>query len=222
MHLKNQITLHIHIVNPEPDQLLELRKLGIAYSYNTFEAQDIIPYYISARFLILPEIFKAYPDSNFIVSDADMIFRESPVEEIKKVKDFDAAVFKTKDSLRGLYPWRSLGAGFMFLKNNRKTLTMMTLFSKAFYELYEPDRHPRMNTQWWIDQGILVSLFEYSHLLQTYNLNNSSKMKNIIFFPTTSKEAELEKIMQDILSKKGKVSAYISNFKLDLDVKKFT
>lgn len=189
--IKDKYEIHFHLINPRDDQIEILNALNISFSTEFISVLDPVPYYASSRFLVLPELMDVFRESNFMITDADVLIREEIPSSLRDV-DFDMAI-RMKDSEIGLYPWRDVGAGLCFVRNNIKMREFFNLFGKIFHEKYEPNRNPTRNTQWWIDQGILYSLIEYFGDIKLKKIKSEFE-KKFIFFPSGEKVEALDKV----------------------------
>jgi hypothetical protein len=170
-------SIHLHIINPRDEQISKINQLGLSYSTEIFNSKDQIPYYASSRFLIVSDLMDHYKDSNFMITDADVLIHSRlPISLI--LDDFDIAIRMKEPEL---YPWRDMGAGLCIVKNNKKMRDFFQLFSKLFDEKYNPERNNLRNTQWWIDQGILYSLINYFGDVNIRKINSELEKKFIFF-----------------------------------------
>jgi hypothetical protein len=190
--INNKYEIHLHLINPKDDQIAKIKNLKISYSTEFFDGLDPIPYYASARFLILSELLDIYSSSNFMITDADVLIH-SKVPLSLGYDDFDMAI-RMKDP--ELYPWRDMGAGLCLVKNNKKMRSFFDLFSKIFHEKYDKNRNPARNTQWWIDQGILYSLIVYFGDIHFKKINSELE-KKFIYFPSGEKIDALNRVKKN-------------------------
>ena len=194
---KNSIRVHIHIINPTLEQLNELSSNEVNHSIEYEGFSDKKPYYISSRFLIMNKVMEEYRNvENFLITDADCIINEESVFDL--ISDFGKSSMHSfaMQSNQSFYPWSKHGAGMVLVKNNNVSLRFFKLFNKCFFALYDIDRSNVMNTQWWIDQGIIYSLIEYYDI----ELFTIEDIGSYIFFPKGDKDLELK----EFLEKKGK------------------
>ena len=201
----NEGVLHLHLMNPRQDQIAEIKILQqrgehIGLSFENISCNDLKAYYIARRFLLAKELLRAYPSAEiFLVTDADIVLQKNKLKNL--IYDFKSADANLACKFHNAnIPWTSVGAGMIVLKtdsesNRKKTFEFLDLFSKLYISLFEPDRSPYMNTQWYIDQGILISLVDYLEMrpfiLNEYEGKAFAFPRGIV---GKSKEDELESI----------------------------
>lgn len=178
---------HIHIINPNKEQMDKLKYLKINHSHEYEDFIDKKPYFISNRFLIANQILEIYKCHNLIITDADSILYED--ELLKVIKEFNKS---NKDlgiiCSDSYYPWSKYAAGIVITNNTEQTKDFFNIFNRLFFQVFDRDRNSIMNTQWWIDQGIIYSLVGYLGL-KVFNLLRFSK--RLIYFPSGDKERDL-------------------------------
>lgn len=197
---QKHLPVHIHIINPRPEQIKILDDCKLNYSYENIDFIDKKPYFISSRFILVQSIIDLYPSiEKIVITDFDSLFTEK-IASLLNLMDEKNYWICSPYNKSPLFPWSQIGGGLFVVNTkseNNKALTkeFFSLFAKCFYYSFDKNRNPRLNSQWWIDQGILASLIDYSkqkrNILQ---LDSYKEIAKYIYFPPAgNKEVALSK-----------------------------
>ncbi|WP_409295029.1 hypothetical protein V1498_17550 [Peribacillus sp. SCS-26] len=137
----------------------------------TFSMEDIpkgVPemktYFACARFLTA-RYFMDYFNSDLYIMDADLFTNSDPGPFLKSIKQYDVGL-AFAGGICTLCPWRRIGAGNVFLKNNHYSRSFI-----SFVEDYIYTNLPKEKT-WTLDQNALSYAYEQMATNPSVNIGN--------------------------------------------------
>lgn len=119
--IKSNNNIHIHVVNPTYDTLLEFKNYDvnrISFSYEYLDISYIHnllikTYYYVSRYFITNFLFENYNLNNTFICDIDMFF----YKKINLPDDKEIGIFYSPEKNS---PWKQSSAGFVFINKNKK------------------------------------------------------------------------------------------------------
>ncbi len=166
--LAPEVLVHLHLVDPGDaavERMASLRRsmapLRVNWSWErrplTGPRRFYAPYLASARFLRAPALLDHYR-RGLLITDMDAVFKRSPFDLSPVLQEADVGLRLRLG--RCWFPWRSIPAQTVYLRNNDRGRRFANLLSRYIATLYDPDD----GRQWWIDQSAIYAV--YHHLAQ--------------------------------------------------------
>jgi hypothetical protein len=154
------VTLHVHLTDPLPDDIAWLRDASpatwdrTAVTTETYVGPDPRPYYALARFLRLGELLERY-DAPVLVTDLDAVFERPIADNVSDAAGADAALTFKRTDYRA-HPWNTVRAGALIVQPTERGRTFARALRRVGAALFT-ERAGR--GAWFIDQNVLYSVF---------------------------------------------------------------
>ncbi|TCN05304.1 hypothetical protein EV581_11427 [Bacillus sp. BK006] len=145
---------------------------------------EIKTFYACSRYLSA-SYFMDHFNSDIYIMDADLFLNDDLESYLKSLKQYDIALTFAR-GLATLCPWRRIGAGNLFLKNNSKSRKFISLVSHYITNnIYKP-------TTWTLDQNALTYAYEKICMVdQNINIGNICNHNRPTFQPPIRRQIEI-------------------------------
>jgi hypothetical protein len=153
--------MHFHVINPDQDARRRINRLRATYKNVGFSVEHCKnpqkAYYASSRFLIAPQVIKAFQKPMFIF-DIDVRFNRN-LDELFTQGGWDRDTIGVRHTDDLSLPWQKMTANAMYLPLTEYSL----LYSEKIRDFLLPWFYDAFDGRdlWWIDQNaIFFALLE--------------------------------------------------------------